>query len=98
MNYSIATLIAKFLVHFIIVPLFFMFLWDATMPNLFNLKTITYLQAMAIIFMSKIIFRNIQQEKTIDDKTEEEKMKEDILKFQELFEKYKQRITKEKSD
>ena len=75
-----------------------MFLWDATMPNLFNLKTITYLQAMAIIFMSKIIFRNIQQEKTIDDKTEEEKMKEDILKFQELFEKYKQRITKEKSD
>ena len=75
-----------------------MFLWDATMPNLFNLKTITYLQAMAIIFMSKIIFRNIQQEKTIDDKTEEEKMKEDILKFQKLFEKYKQRITKEKTD
>lgn len=90
MNYFIV----KFIVNIIVMPLIFMLLWDFVMPTVFGLKTITYLQAIALIIMTNIIFKNRNLDKEKDKQTEEEKIKQDIIKIEEMFEKYKERLYK----
>jgi positive regulator of sigma E activity len=76
------------------MPLIFMLLWDFVMPTVFGLKTITYLQAIALIIMANIIFKNRNLDKEKDKQMEEEKIKQDIIKIEEMFEKYKERLYK----
>jgi len=90
MNYFII----KFIVNIIVMPLIFMLLWDFVMPTVFGLKTITYLQAIALIIMANIIFKNRNLDKEKDKQMEEEKIKQDIIKIEEMFEKYKERLYK----
>jgi hypothetical protein len=39
-----------------IVPAFFQFLWNITVPEIFGLRTITYWQAFRLLLMSSMIF------------------------------------------
>jgi hypothetical protein len=91
MNYFIV----KFIVNIIVMPLIFMLLWDFVVPPIFGLKTISYLQSIAVIIMTNIIFKNKNLENFKNKETEEEKIKQDIAKIEELFEKYKERLNKQ---
>lgn len=51
---------AKFVVGFLLfvslVPYITMLLWNALMPVIFGIKSITYLQAFGLLILSKILF------------------------------------------
>lgn len=44
---------------FAVIGIIVMLLWNYLMPVLFGLKTITYLQALGLFLLSKILFGNI---------------------------------------
>ena len=50
-----------FLIIFLAILFAFptMWLWDYLMPSLFGLKTITFLQALALNILSGILFRTV---------------------------------------
>jgi hypothetical protein len=58
-----------------IVPLFIMiaivfgffvsYLWNMIMPQIFNLPSITYMQAIGLVILCKILFGNFETERTI---------------------------------
>lgn len=90
MNY----LIVKFITNIIVLPLILMLFWNLTMPDLFGLKEMSFFQAIMIKIMSNILFKNNDFDKNINIKSEEEKIAKDIAKFEELSEKYKERLNK----
>ncbi len=53
---TIAKMVLGGLVFLAIVPLVTQLLWNALMPEIFNLSTITYWQALGLLVLSKILF------------------------------------------
>ena len=51
---------ALFVVAFIMFGYITMYLWNWLMPDLFNLKTIDFAQAMGLVILSKILFGGIK--------------------------------------
>lgn len=53
---KVAKFVVGFLLFIALVPYVTMLLWNALMPIIFGIKSITYLQALGLIILSKILF------------------------------------------